>query len=455
MLHLYRHRHFDPGTGAVAPEDITQDGIGEGLGVSRSYASLILSRMMRDGIIDVHRCPVVGEKGRAPRKIYCLTTEGIRLCDELLDGRSIDELLPRNLNHCSTADFDSLPRDERDALGCIMVLGRDMHRSEAPGGGETPLLPVDTSGRVAVKENVRRLYISRADPESLRRWHSLAADWCADHHDLEERVVHLTAAGRNLEAERLALANRYALMDRPKVSVASALDALACVAGSAWLSAMAAFSYLRLGCTDRARKAVGRMGEEEPCLKGAIMSEIMLAERRPGEALDQALDAYCGDVPTATALGKSMAANGRHMEALVYLGRSRRSMAETGCLFRLDEVLGCEAESLLALGQRDRAVRLLMAASCAAKDDGTGSRLLQRARKLASEDGAGPQGVHVGDVQLPDILDAPLQHREPLEPEAPCQYGILDTEGRHDLGPEDPCAAELHPLPVEEHLQLK
>ena len=124
------------------------------------------------------------------------------------------------------------------------------------------------------------------------------------------------------------------------------------------------------------------------------MAEILLCEGRPAEALEKALDVYRGDVPTALALGKCMATNGRHSEAVVYLRRCRNCMTETGCLFRLEEVLRWEGESYLALGRRDLAAKLLGAASCATRDDRASMALRDRARSV-SEDGVGPEGVHV------------------------------------------------------------
>lgn len=456
MIHLYRYRHFDIEALGDMPYDMTQDGIGEALNISRSYASLILGRMNRDGLLRSGRAMVITGSGRAPRKVYTLSDLGLRICERLLQERDAEVLVPRTINRCCTSDFDNLNAEDRDMLGAIMVIHAPVHFSQIPKGRDHPLLPVDAGGFVCIRPSTRKLYRDRADAETLRRWHSIAADWCADNGvGIDERLEHLEGSGRRTEAVKLAMVNCYTIMDRPNNETVSAIDRLATYAADPMLSAVAAFAFLRLGRTGKARRSLDRMAGSDDCLKGAILSEIMLVEGKTSNALDQALDVYRGDVPTALALGKCMAVNGRHPEAVVYLRKSRQSMSETGCLFRLDEALRWEGESYLAMGDTDIAARLLEAASCATRDDKTSWMLRTRARSIQSQDGVGLQGVHVRDVQVPDVLDAPFEHGQPLEPESPCEDGVLDAERGHDLGPEYAGASELHPFAVEEDLELQ
>ena len=74
MIHLYRYRHFDIEALGDMPYDMTQDGIGEALNISRSYASLILGRMNRDGLLrsgcrrGTPRCSGPGRSTAAARR---------------------------------------------------------------------------------------------------------------------------------------------------------------------------------------------------------------------------------------------------------------------------------------------------------------------------------------------------------------------------------------------------
>ena len=396
MMHLYRYRFFNMDVERIAPFELTQDGIGEALGISRSYASLIVGRMDREGLLRMGRSAVANDNGRNPRKIYMLSKEGEERCRKLIDGREPDDLLPQSINHCRTDRFDSLDREDRDLLGALMLIDSPVHYRQIPGGRSVPLLPVDPKGIVSIRKKTKRLYIDRADPETLRRWHSIAADWCADNGaPVGERLLHLVRAERNREAARLAVSNRYAIMDSPDPETAGAVDRLSVVLGMDELSTIAALSYLRMGMVPKAKSAAERVTDKDSCTRDALMAEVLLAEGRREEALEQALDTYCADAATALALGKCMAANGRHSEAVVYLRKARRCMTDSGCLFRLDEALQWEAESYLELGNPSLAAGLMVAAYCSAKDPGLVDRLRNRADVVASEDGVGLQGVHV------------------------------------------------------------
>ncbi|TQS77248.1 MAG: hypothetical protein A3205_08615 [Methanomassiliicoccales archaeon Mx-03] len=396
MMHLYRYRFFNMDAEKVAPFELTQDGIGEALGISRSYASLIVGRMGKEGLIRMGRLAIADDAGRNPRKVYLLSSKGEERCRTLIDGKDPDDILPRNINHCRTDCFDALGREDRDILGALMLIEVPVHHRQVPGGRSVPLLPVDPSGFVSIRRRTRKLYTGRADAETLRRWHSVAADWCADNSSpLDERILHLVSAERIREAAKLAGSNRYAIMDSPDPGTVDALDLISRNPGMDDLAEVAAFSYLRLGMLDKARSAAGRISDDSVCLKGAMMAEILLAEGRRSAALERALDVYCADVRTALVLGKCMAANGRHAEAVVYLRKARRCMTESGCLFRLDEALRWEAESYLSLGNPELALHLLEAAYCSAKDPGVTEMLRNRVDVVSSEDGVGLQGVHI------------------------------------------------------------
>ena len=101
MIHLYRYRHFDIEALGDMPYDMTQDGIGEALNISRSYASLILGRMNRDGLLRSGRAMVITGSGRAPRKVYTLSDLGLRICERLLQERDAEAACAEEDTGCS------------------------------------------------------------------------------------------------------------------------------------------------------------------------------------------------------------------------------------------------------------------------------------------------------------------------------------------------------------------
>jgi tetratricopeptide (TPR) repeat protein len=123
---------------------------------------------------------------------------------------------------------------------------------------------------------------------------------------------------------------------------------------------------LRLDSVDNAKAVMGTAGDSDRAK--AMRAEILLAEDKTDEALDVALGCYSEDRYTSLALGKCMNAAGRHEEALVYLRMSRRRMMDSGCLFRLDEVIEQEAKADKALGRNERASMLEEAAKATRKD---------------------------------------------------------------------------------------
>lgn len=394
MLHLYRYRQIDLDSVRAAPREMIQDGISMAVGIRRSHASLILGRMAEKELVESRKKLAETADGRFLRKVYNLSPKGLATCEGLLGELGWQNPLPLDINHCCSSEFDSLDRKERDIVGMVMVLDGRIPRETVGDGRQLGILPVDGAGRFCVSDDTRKRYISRAEPDELRRWHSMAADWCMDNRDnLKERLKHLVDAGRNIEAVRLIKDNRYSLADSPDRMLAETVDRLAVKSGDSELSAIASLMFMRLSMGGNALEAASRVGD--PCIRGALRSEAMLLEGRNEDALNEALNCYCGDIPTSMALGKSMSANGRHEEAVIFLRKCRRCMTEVGCLFRLDEVLGCEAESYFQLGRRDLALALMDVAISAAMDPAARDRFRNRTEVMASEDRVGLEGVHV------------------------------------------------------------
>ena len=351
LLHLYRYRHVSPAIEIDAPREMTQTGVAEALGISRSHASLITARLEQEGKIYAGKSRIIGQNRGGARKIYFITPLGRETCEELrrtMEAQGITEddlLVPYNINYCSSSAFWSLPPEERAELGCLLVLRVPVRRRDFRSP-PSQLVPFDFRGYLAIKPETRRWYLQRADVESLRSWHSAAADWCMDRRcDPKERLYHLYRSGRKREAARLASSQRFMLMDFPDPETRDIVSVLADEFSDPELCLTSARMSLRLGETRSAMSQLESSRNDLGTSGDALRSEIMLAEGETASALDEALDAYVGDVDTAAALGLCMVANGRYEEALTYLRRCRGEMRRTGCLFRLDEILSVQAKA--------------------------------------------------------------------------------------------------------------
>ncbi len=51
LTHLYRFKHINSDIKYNAPEELTQTGIALSLGITRSYASLLLGRMLEKKLV--------------------------------------------------------------------------------------------------------------------------------------------------------------------------------------------------------------------------------------------------------------------------------------------------------------------------------------------------------------------------------------------------------------------
>ena len=61
LLHLYRYRHVSPAIEIDAPREMTQTGVAEALGISRSHASLITARLEQEGKIYAGKSRIIGQ----------------------------------------------------------------------------------------------------------------------------------------------------------------------------------------------------------------------------------------------------------------------------------------------------------------------------------------------------------------------------------------------------------
>ncbi len=368
MMHIYKYRHISPTIEYGAPREITQEGVAEVLGISRSHAALITNKLEKDGLLYSGRAKVVGQTQGGPRKVYFVTQSGRTLCDEFEKGVASGDIdaeavsIPNNINYCSSSAFWSLPEDRRTAIGCLLVLRVPVRRFDL-GDDIPPLIPFDYKGRMSIKTETKRWYIQGTDTETLKRWHSAAADWCTDHGcDPKERLYHLHRSNRRREAIRLVESIQFMLMDFPDKESRDIIGQLADESGNPGLHLITARMSLRMGDIGSARGHTCIDGLDTGIAGAAMLSEIMLAEGHKAMALDHAIENYVGDIDSAAALGMCMTANGRFEEALTYLSRCRNEIRRSGCVFRMDEVLRIQSEALRGLGHESDADRVSEAA---------------------------------------------------------------------------------------------
>ena len=364
MLYLSKYDYLDRGMAYGAPFEITQDGIAIALNITRAYSSLILNRMEEEGLVEYRTATILGSKSKNKRRIYFLTGRGRVEKEELkrdlrAKGMDPDDISPGpDINHCSSEVFESLDLEEKDMIGSICLIDGKVSRASLPEG-EHPLLPFDLSGDVLIKDSTKQRILALADEDTLRRWHSLAADWCTDNGaDLGERVRHLMGAGRMREARRLFVRGRFEFMESPEGWMVEIADDLCEGCDDQVLLETASRIAMELDDLETAERLSSKMTEGST-RRDALMAEITLKEGLVDRALSMALECYNGDSPSAIALGKCMLAAGRPAEGRVFLAKARKALVEEGCVFRLDEALALDAECAMELGCFEEADAIL------------------------------------------------------------------------------------------------
>jgi hypothetical protein len=217
MLHLSRFPNMNPSEMFNVPFDLTQDGIASVLGISRAHASLELKKLEETGKAADWLAHIKGSGTK--RKVYYLLPEGFSEAKMLWSrfessGVAVEALL--DMKRCDPGImWDSLSAKDKETFGLACVFRIPIPRKTLPETN-TGVIPADFYGMTCISDAVREKYISLADPEKVKMWHSRAADWWMDNEDDDqERLYHLVKAGRNTEACKLMLRKSEEFLENP------------------------------------------------------------------------------------------------------------------------------------------------------------------------------------------------------------------------------------------------
>ena len=218
LLHLSRFPNMNPNEMFNIPFDLTQDGIASVLGISRAHASLELKKLKEAGKVDDWQAHIRGSGTK--RKAYYLLPEGFAEAELLrkrfeTSGVVIDALL--DMKRCDPGImWETLSPKDRETFGLACVFRVPIQRKTLPETS-TGVIPADFYGMTCISDKVREKYLSMADPEKVKIWHSRAADWWIDSEekDDQERLYHLVKAGRNTEACKLMLRGSEEFLENP------------------------------------------------------------------------------------------------------------------------------------------------------------------------------------------------------------------------------------------------
>ncbi len=191
-----------------APFEVSQDGIGEALRISRAHAAIELKKLKEAGTVAERIAHI--RAGPVKRKVYFLTESGEQRARNLKDfanrqGIEISPLL--DLRKCKGEDlWEQLNPESRSLMAKACVFRKPFKRSSLPQT-TVSILPEDREGMVDMPSSLRSSIPGLLEKGQLKEAHSFAADYWLEEGDYVERLHHLLMANRSLEAHML-LVNR-------------------------------------------------------------------------------------------------------------------------------------------------------------------------------------------------------------------------------------------------------
>ncbi|HRU11491.1 MAG: tetratricopeptide repeat protein [Euryarchaeota archaeon] len=328
VLHLAQYsKHMND---FDAPFEVSQDGIGEALRISRAHAAIELKKLKEAGTVTERIAHI--RAGPVKRKVYFLTEAGEAKARDLKDfaNRQGIELSPLlDLRKCKGEElWAQLNPDSRALLAKAVVFRKPFKRSALPQT-TISLLPEDKEGMVdmppALRESIPRLM----DRGALREAHSFAADYWLEEGDYVERLHHLLQANRTLEAQML-LSNRGWQM--------------ALTGGPELLASLKELDHVLPRYAREIRRVKGETAlRNRDAAYGLLVAEEMLASGDADERLEG-----------AALKGRSLLIDGKAQPALDLLLEVRKA--------RSDPLLDCDiAKCYSLLGQKEEALQMVEA----------------------------------------------------------------------------------------------
>lgn len=347
-----------------APFEVSQDGIGEALRISRAHAAIELKKLKEAGTVAERISHI--RAGAVKRKVYFLTQAGEDKARNLKDfaTRQGIEILPLlDLKKCKGEELWAQLNPELRALLLKAVVFRKPFKRALLPQSNISLLPEDREGIVEIPPSLQSSIPAMVDKVALREAHSFAADYWLAEGDYVERLHHLIQANRALEAHML-LANRGRQMVR-----SSGVELLASLKGMdpvmpryakevRWIKGESA---RRNGDSAYGLQVASEMmltGDPDEMLDGlALKGMITLANGKPQEALNLfeqiklQRQSPLLDCDIAMCLGQL----GRKEEAVALIG----SIGRKGGINdpdMLEEVYARKGEVLAHIGRNEEAI---------------------------------------------------------------------------------------------------
>lgn len=391
LLHLNRFPGYGPDEIYNIPFDLTQDGIASVMGISRAHTSLEMKKLKEAGKADEWLAHI--KSAGAKRKAYYLLPDGISEAEQLKKrfadkGLQVDSLL--DMKRCDpNAMWDNLSDADKETFGLACTFRVPIPRKSIPDTS-TGVIPSDYDGYITISEIVAKKYLALGDAEKRKSWHSRAADWWVDNgDDLQERLYHLSCAGRNSDACRLLIKNAYQFIDNANEDLLAILKDMQDVPKYV-KSIYGIRAKVAVLCQDAdyALFCAGKLDEFESSDDAVLIrAEVKILKGDFAGAYADAAGIFDRKESGKAALvaAKALLASGDRDGAAKFLDNAGKKLAEYNDASYMDELLILKAGVAYGRGRTDECLSYLNKALRACKND----LVKTRVKTLISDVGAG------------------------------------------------------------------
>jgi len=370
ILHLNQYRMTDSDDRYNAPWDLTQDGIASSLRISRAHSSIELKKLRLNGKVVENYSHIKGKDNK--RKTYFLTAMGMADAQRIRDRaerEGIDFASMLDMKRCDPcALLDTFDDKGRDVLGIACILRCSVKRDELPET-ERSVVPVDVNGYVSVDEETKANILSVLDGDSVKRLHSLAADfWLSSRcPDRQERLYHLVVAGRNHDACRSLIKEKDRFMDSLNDDLYDILQMLTDIPEKYLVEILPLkiISAIEFGDLEGAAPYLASLLAADKDAGTLFSARIELRKGEAGKALEMLREVQ-DSVPKALLNAEALALSGELTEAKGVLDTTREKMMLSGDLRHLSELYLLSSTVSIRMGRPEDALLILNKAKSSA-----------------------------------------------------------------------------------------
>ena len=370
ILHLNQYRMTDSDDRYNAPWDLTQDGIASSLRISRAHSSIELKKLRLNGKVVENYSHIKGKDNK--RKTYFLTAMGMADAQRIRDRaerEGIDFASMLDMKRCDPcALLDTFDDKGRDVLGIACILRCSVKRDELPET-ERSVVPVDVNGYVSVDEETKANILSVLDGDSVKRLHSLAADfWLSSRcPDRQERLYHLVVAGRNHDACRSLIKEKDRFMDSLNDDLYDILQMLTDIPEKYLVEILPLkiISAIEFGDLEGAAPYLASLLAADKDAGTLFSARIKLRKGEAGKALEMLREVQ-DSVPKALLNAEALALSGELTEAKGVLDTTREKMMLSGDLRHLSELYLLSSTVSIRMGRPEDALLILNKAKSSA-----------------------------------------------------------------------------------------